>query len=172
MKHTIIAIVGPSGCGKTTLSQIAQKQLDIPALVSYTTRPMRPGETDGVEHWFVSESNVPNFNSMLAYTFFGGNHYWTELKQIQAPACTYVIDEKGLLELVTKFKNRFIIKAIKIVRQEQLMGDIDENRKKRDAERLDLDDDFYDAIIENNGTFEQFIEKGIETIKNLTNYGN
>lgn len=47
----------PSGAGKTTLSQMLLKADDEIALsVSATTRPPRPGETDGVDYHFVSDA--------------------------------------------------------------------------------------------------------------------
>ena len=54
-KPIIIALVGPSGSGKTTLSLYLQEMLNIPAICSYTTRPMRRGEQNGREHWFVED---------------------------------------------------------------------------------------------------------------------
>ena len=47
----IVALVGPSGCGKTTLGKYL-KDMGFNWISSYTTRPMREGETDGVEHKF------------------------------------------------------------------------------------------------------------------------
>ena len=76
MKPLIIAIVGASGSGKTTLSKLLEEQCGIIPIVSYTTRPKRIEETNGVEHWFVSEDEMPARNLMLAYTVFGGYHYW------------------------------------------------------------------------------------------------
>ena len=42
----VIAIVGPSGSGKTTMANIMAEN-GIPTIVSFTTRPMRDGETNG-----------------------------------------------------------------------------------------------------------------------------
>ena len=72
--NTIVAIVGASGSGKTQLTLYAQR-FGYPVICSYTTRPMREGETNGVEHIFVTEDKMPTKDNMLAYTFFGGYHY-------------------------------------------------------------------------------------------------
>lgn len=102
-KPIIIALVGASGSGKTTLSLYLQDKLAIPAVCSYTTRPMRPGEVNGREHWFVTEAEYERMaatESLLAYTKFGGYHYWTLESQVAKNLITtYVIDEKGLIEL-------------------------------------------------------------------------
>ena len=52
----IIIIVAPSGTGKSTL--IKRLKEDFRALhwsVSFTTRPMRPGEVDGKHYFFISK---------------------------------------------------------------------------------------------------------------------
>ena len=56
-KGILFIISAPSGTGKTTLIKELLKR--VPGLsfsVSYTTRPPREGEIDGVDYWFVSEN--------------------------------------------------------------------------------------------------------------------
>lgn len=177
MTPTIIAIVGASGSGKTTLVNHIQKTLGIPALISYTTRPMRPGETDGIEHWFVTESDMPTRSKMLAYTKFGGYHYWTELSQLEGQKmCMYVVDEKGLLELQALqerlyFGNPerfFDLVEVLIERNANLIKEnIDEQRMQRDNNRILLPRECYQVILQNNGTLEEFLNKSIQIIKTL-----
>ena len=52
----IIVIAAPSGCGKSTIIQALLKEgdLDLAFAVSATTRPPRPGETEGVSYYFMS----------------------------------------------------------------------------------------------------------------------
>jgi guanylate kinase len=59
----LIVLSGPSGAGKDALL-IRMKELGVPFhyVVTSTTRPPRPGENDGVEYTFVSESG---FHEML-----------------------------------------------------------------------------------------------------------
>ena len=103
MKPIIICIVGASGSGKTTASLMLQKQFGWEAIVSYTTRPMREGETNGVDHWFVTPDQKPREGEMCAYTKFGDYEYWTTWNQFQSLfPCVYVIDEKGLINLQSK----------------------------------------------------------------------
>ena len=47
--------MGPSGAGKDTVANILSIALNIPLLCSFTTRPMRDGEVNGKEHFFVKE---------------------------------------------------------------------------------------------------------------------
>lgn len=96
----LITITGPSGAGKDTVARMMSEMTDWPVLCSYTTRPMREGEVNGREHYFVEHVNVSP-TKMLAYTFYGGYDYWTRLDQVKDTAI-YVIDEVGLVELKEK----------------------------------------------------------------------
>lgn len=157
MKPVIICIVGASGSGKTTASMILQKQFGWNAIVSYTTRPMRQGEKNGVDHWFVKSSQVPDKSKMCAYTKFGGYEYWTEWNQFMTLfPCVYVIDEKGLVDLQSKESSPFPFTLITIKINRDNLSDIEEKRKERDSERIQIPDEFYDYIINNNGSMEQF----------------
>lgn len=147
---TIICIVGGSGSGKTTLSIKLKDVLNIPYICSYTTRPMRAGETNGVEHIFVRKEDMPDKEDMLAYTEFGGHHYWTTFSQLDiSDVWTYVIDEKGLIEMRERVKdNQFKIVTVKVNRSD--LSGIDQSRKDRDNDRVVIPDEEYDLVINNN----------------------
>lgn len=59
----LFIVSAPSGAGKTTLCSMAVDFFpDLRHSVSYTTRPSRPGETNGVEYWFVDDET---FDAMI-----------------------------------------------------------------------------------------------------------
>jgi guanylate kinase len=52
---TLYIVSAPSGAGKTSLVKaLLDAQPQVRVSVSHTTRPMRPGEVDGVNYHFVS----------------------------------------------------------------------------------------------------------------------
>jgi guanylate kinase len=60
----LIVLSSPSGAGKSTISRmLLDADLDVMMSISATTRPMRPGEVDGVDYHFVTDSE---FDRMIA----------------------------------------------------------------------------------------------------------
>lgn len=54
----VFVITGPSGAGKGTLIKALVERLpELEVAVSATTRQQRPGESNGVEYWFLTESD-------------------------------------------------------------------------------------------------------------------
>ncbi len=50
----LIIISGPSGSGQDTVIEAVQKHLPIERVITSTTRPMRPGESQGKPYYFLS----------------------------------------------------------------------------------------------------------------------
>ncbi len=75
----LIVLTGPSGVGKdTVLRELFALDPTLAYCVSYTTRPPRPGEIDGVSYWFVDEAT---FRSMIDRDeFFEWSTVYGELK--------------------------------------------------------------------------------------------
>ncbi|MEE8350768.1 MAG: guanylate kinase [Rhodospirillales bacterium] len=60
----MLVLSSPSGAGKSTIAgQLLKRSMGISMSVSVTTRPIRLGETDGVEYIFVDQKK---FDSMVA----------------------------------------------------------------------------------------------------------
>ncbi|MFV0278160.1 MAG: guanylate kinase [Parahaliea sp.] len=67
-KGTLYTVSAPSGAGKTSLVAALVERCDgLRVSVSHTTRPIRPGEVDGVNYHFVDEAE---FTGMLARSAF------------------------------------------------------------------------------------------------------
>jgi guanylate kinase len=75
----LIVLTGPSGVGKdTVLHELFELDPTLAYCISYTTRPPRPGETDGVSYFFVDESA---FRAMIDRDeFFEWSTVYGELK--------------------------------------------------------------------------------------------
>lgn len=87
MSGNVFVVSAPSGAGKTSLVRaLLEADPQVRLSVSYTTRPPRPGEVDGVHYHFVS---VEQFMEMLNRGDFlesaqvYGNYYGTSQRWIE-----------------------------------------------------------------------------------------
>ena len=100
-----LVICAPSGCGKGTLINKLLK--DFPQAfklsVSFTTRPARKGEENGVNYFFVGreqfESEIAK-NNFIEFVKYADNYYGTNKTQVQAicdegRVCLLEIEIKG-----------------------------------------------------------------------------
>ncbi|AEI37678.1 MAG: guanylate kinase [Zymomonas mobilis subsp. pomaceae] len=83
----LFVISSPSGAGKSTIARkLLEEDDEIHLSVSVTTRPMRPGEIDGVDYHFV---DVPEFKKMVAedqlleWAHVFDNRYGTPRKPVE-----------------------------------------------------------------------------------------
>ena len=62
----LFCIMGKSASGKDTLFHrlVEDRELDLKMVVSYTTRPMRENESEGVQYHFVTPSDLEEYEKM------------------------------------------------------------------------------------------------------------
>ena len=84
----LLIISAPSGAGKTSLIKaLVEQEPRVEVSVSHTTRPQRPGETEGVNYFFIT---TEVFHEMrVAGAFFEsaevfGHYYGTSLNQLES----------------------------------------------------------------------------------------
>jgi len=87
MQGSILVVSGPSGSGKTSLARSVCEELGERAYfsISTTTRPIREGEKEGVDYFFVSkEEFLKDIEEgyFLEWAEVHGNFYGTSKKQI------------------------------------------------------------------------------------------
>lgn len=82
----IFVIMGKSATGKDTIYKhlMEQKDCSLAKVVIYTTRPIRSGETDGTEYFFVTPNQLQDYESSpklielrTYHTMLGLWHYFT-----------------------------------------------------------------------------------------------
>ena len=83
----LVVISGPSGVGKGTVRKalFSMPNHNLVYSVSMTTRPMRPGEKDGVDYYFVSREEFEKRieeGKFLEHAEFVGNYYGTPLDKL------------------------------------------------------------------------------------------
>ena len=86
-RGAVLVLSGPSGAGKSSLvNKIIDEIGDCYFSISTTTRPMRPGEKEGVDYHFVTleefQKGIEN-DEFLEYALVHGNYYGTSLKPVK-----------------------------------------------------------------------------------------
>lgn len=84
---TLYIVSAPSGAGKTSLVKaLLDAQPQVRVSVSHTTRPMRPGEVDGVNYHFVSREEFLErleHDEFLEHAEVFGNLYGTSQRWLE-----------------------------------------------------------------------------------------
>lgn len=80
-KGMLILFSGPSGVGKdTVLDLVLKKDAELQKSISLTTRDIRDNEVDGVDYYFITQSqfeDMINSGQVLEYAKYGKNMYGT-----------------------------------------------------------------------------------------------
>ncbi|MDF1831691.1 MAG: guanylate kinase [Porticoccaceae bacterium] len=108
-RGTLYTISAPSGAGKTSLvAALLESTPNLQVSVSHTTRPKRPGETDGVNYHFVSKKEFQAMldqQAFLEYAEVFNNHYGTSAQWVDdtlANGCDVIleIDWQGAAQIL------------------------------------------------------------------------
>jgi len=101
---TLYTISAPSGAGKTSLvAELLKRTPQLSVSVSHTTRPMRPGEQNGVNYHFVRHEVFQQMLGESAFlehaqvfdNFYGTSQAWVESELARGEDVILEIDWQG-----------------------------------------------------------------------------
>ena len=107
----MLVLSSPSGAGKTTITrEILNRDSNLSLSISATTRPMRPGETDGTDYQFVSAgefTRMEKAGEFLEHAKVFGHQYGTPRGPVEAALAkgrdvVFDIDWQGTQQLEEK----------------------------------------------------------------------
>ena len=167
----LIILCGKSGCGKDTAEKYLKDNCSYIPIVSYTTRPMRDGETEGIEYHFCNNKEFKymiDHDKLIEYreyhTLVNGKKdvwYYGNVKEQLDIDKNYItiLDIQGTKDFL-EYYGKDYCKVVYIdvdeeVRKERAIkrGSFDETewnrRAKDDNENLSLDDnmDLFDLVV-------------------------
>lgn len=178
-RGTLFVISAPSGAGKTTLIKRLLSSLNnITFSISYTTRPKREGEREGVDYYFVDEEKFRDMidrDEFLEYAVVYGNYYGTPKRPVLESLERGIdvildIDSKGARAVREKLEDAVLIfifppsMEVLIERLKSRGTDSEEviERRIREAELEIEASSIYDYWILNDD-----LEKAYEELKSI-----
>lgn len=178
----IYYITGPSSTGKDTIFKriLGMENLNLKHIVMYTTRPIREGETEGVEYHFVDDAELARLEDLgkviekRTYNTVHGfwNYFTVEDKDISLDKEDYLMI--GTLESYNKTKEYFgeecVLPILITVDEVERMQRALDREKKQDVPKIKelcrryLADakDFSQKKIEQAGIKKDFINDDLE----------
>ncbi len=177
---TLYIVSAPSGAGKTSLVKaLLDAQPQVRVSVSHTTRPMRPGEADGVNYHFVTrEAFLERLqqgefleHAEVFGNLYGTSQHWVEQTLDQGYDLILEIDWQGAQQvrrLMPQAKSIFILPPTQEALRQRLTNrgqDSDDVIEKRMREAVSemthyveydylvINDDFAHALIDLQAIF-------------------
>ena len=173
----IYLILGHSGSGKSTIRN-ALTSHGIKKIITYTTRPPRVSEVDGIDYNFINQElfkKMDQDNLFIGTTCYVGNYYSTLKEDLEKnnnkdSDCVIVVDKEGVLAIKKDFANARSI-YLKCSRETLRDRMIKRNDHANDIEkRLDVLEDldsYADYIIDADRDIDSVFEDVISLIKNI-----
>ena len=88
----LIVLSSPSGAGKSTIARLLlEADEEVTMSISATTRPMRPGEADGIDYHFVDDVEFDRLienDGLLEWAEYAGNRYGTPVEPLRRRLAT------------------------------------------------------------------------------------
>jgi guanylate kinase len=113
----MLVLSSPSGAGKTTISRaLLERDGNLNLSISATTRPMRPGEKEGVHYHFVDQARFDRMvadGALLEHARVFGNSYGTPRAPVDEALASgrdvlFDIDWQGTQQLAEKARKDLV----------------------------------------------------------------
>ena len=113
----MLALSSPSGAGKTTISRrLLSEEPNLAMSISATTRPKRPGETEGVDYFFIDREEFgirANQGQFLEHARVFDHFYATPAAPVEAALAAgrdmlFDIDWQGAQQIAEKAREDFV----------------------------------------------------------------
>lgn len=107
----MLVLVGPSASGKSAIVKCLESKYGIKKFITCTTRPMRVGEVDKVDYYFMTKEDFNlryNNNEFIETVFYNGNYYGT-LKSEAGINKVVILEPQGLKNFLESVDNIYSV---------------------------------------------------------------
>lgn len=133
----MLILVGPSASGKTEVANILINDYGMVRMVTYTTRPIRVGEVDGISYHFVSKEEfirLKDNNEFVETVLYNGNYYGTRKSDVKVDKIV-ILEPNGLKAFNEKMKNDVVSFYLNTNEVERINRMIYRQDKKEDIDK-------------------------------------
>lgn len=168
MDSLLIILIGPSAAGKTRL----QKQLNLPKIVTTTTRSMRPMEQEGLDYYFLSPENFKEKlekGHFIEWTEYSGSYYGIQKNTIEKSMAEginqcLILDRHGALKIKTFWPEKVIIIGVYAMKK-QIEARLLQRNEPEIEKRLSQYEEEMQAVLELSDLMYHSNDLREETIK-------
>ncbi|MBQ2176819.1 MAG: guanylate kinase [Alphaproteobacteria bacterium] len=163
----ILVLVGESASGKTTLAKMFEEETDFSRVITYTTRPMREGEQNGVDYYFISDEQFDEMGEkgqFIEHAEYRGWKYGTAMDSLVGGNKIVVLTPTGARAM----KRRQYQNIYRVTRQIKIVY-IEVDRRSRLIKMLKRGDDIEEAYrrsLSDVGQFDAFEAEADFTVHN------
>lgn len=166
----MLVLIGASASGKTEIAKYLIKHYDMKKVITYTTRKMRPNETNHIDYHFITMDDFidkKNNKFFLETSLYNQNYYGTAFKDVTDDSVLIVdINGANFLSKQNLSNTYFMfLKASKEIREERMKQRGDSYIKI--TERLKNDDE--DFRIDKLNHIDYIIDTNHLSIEELAN---
>lgn len=171
----LFCIVSPSGAGKDSVAREVGVDLKLPIATSFTTRPMRSSETEGVEYNFISEEKfwdldrIGEIAEWTEYVVADDSTWYYGLTRTELEKGDYVlviVNKDGLAQLQEIYGDRVVSVFIEADGMIRLKRTIERDTKANPleicrrflADHNDMKDVVCDYIVYNEGELREAVD--------------
>lgn len=107
----MLVLVGPSASGKSAIVKCLESKYGIKKFITCTTRPMRVGEVDKVDYYFMTKDEFNEHyinNEFIETVFYNGNYYGT-LKKEAGINKVVILEPQGLKKFLEAVENIYSV---------------------------------------------------------------
>lgn len=149
MNKKRLILVGKAASGKDHARRTCEQWLGMKYAVSYTTRPPRDEEQDGIDYNFLSDEEFKQMitdDKWYEYVVFNGWYYGTSKEQMEMPGQVFIMTPKGLSHVTPADRQESLViyfeidEDIRRNRMYERKGNADSVERRIHADNLDFAD--------------------------------
>ena len=125
MNRKVFVLTGNTGTGKTTVANYLNEFVEMPKVITHTTRAPREGEVDQVDYYFETEASFKQNHYLESVTYsnyhYGSSHEGLARAWEKNPFITIVLDTAGAITYAQELGDEAVIIYLTVSEENDLL---------------------------------------------------